>query len=93
MLKTTEISQKKEQSDVQKKTSPLEFSQWLVKQARRSDSVGCLARSISKDKCWPHSAKDYISFRTHLRVEHADCPIEQIMALDIAWEEYFSLHA
>jgi hypothetical protein len=71
----------------------LQFAEWLAKQSRRKDLIGSLSRSVRSDTCWPQNAVDYITYRNHLRIDHADWSITRIIALDYAWEEFSRFQA
>ncbi len=63
------------------------FHQWLVKQEKRDDPTGDLARDAKADKR-PSPKNTPSAWMAHLR--NANACSEALEALDAAWREYQS---
>lgn len=62
------------------------FYRWLVKQSKREDPIGDLARDAVSDKAFPTAANSLDTLRNHLYSNRA-CD-EAIVALTEAWTEF-----
>jgi uncharacterized protein YozE (UPF0346 family) len=66
---------------------PHTFFQWLVRQRKRPDRVGDLAKDVLADECLNRRKKSYWVWKRHLEEEHYACD-GALEALREAWEEW-----
>lgn len=64
------------------------FYRWLMKQTKRDDPIGDLARDVKADTCWPKRASRIGTMQEHLHEHGAMTSV--YLALDRAMMEHRS---